>query len=242
MSDEPGAARTPGDRAGRVGLGPGEDDTRPPLTRSRIVLAALRLIDAQGLPALTMRALATELGVSPMALYNHVADKDELLDLTLDLILGEVECSTTEGDWLAQIRTLFCGFHHALSAHQHLTKVYCGTVKLGPHGMRITERTIGLLLQAGFSPLEAHDAFMTLYTYTVGLHQMGRITPDTSITGQDTADYYPPLPADQIASLRAGNPYLGGVHKPGLFEYGLDTLLAGLRARLDQAVGTPAGP
>jgi TetR/AcrR family transcriptional regulator, tetracycline repressor protein len=243
LTNEPSTSRARTSRASWVELDSLEDDTRPPpLTRARIVRAALRLIDTHGLPALTMRTLATELTVSPMALYNHVADKEELLDLTLDLMLGEVDCSAPDGDWLTQLRTLICNFHQALSAHHHLTKVYCGTVKIGPHGLAFTERVIRLLRQAGFSPSEADDAFMVLYTYTVGLHQMGRITPATSTTAHETTDDHPVLPTDQITSGEAVNPYLGGVHKPGRFEYGLDTLLAGLQTKIDQTVDTPPQP
>ena len=218
----------------------GDDDTRSPtLTRTRILRAALRLIDMQGLSALTMRALATELAVSPMALYNYVSDKEELLDLTLDLMLGEVDCSATDGNWLTKLRTLFCNFHQALSAHHHLTSVYCGTVKIGPHGLKITKRAIELLLQAGFSPPEAEDAFMTLYTYTVGLHQMGRVTLDASTTTTENTDDCSALSTDRAPFRSVVNPYLGGVHKPGRFEYGLDTLLAGLRIQRDQAASAP---
>ena len=243
LTNEPSTSQARTNRASWVGLDPREDDTRPPaLTRARIVRAALRLIDIHGLPALTMRTLATELTVSPMALYNHVAGKEELLDLTLDLMLGEVDCSATDGDWLTQLRTLICNFHQVLSAHQHLTKVYCGTVKIGPHGLKITERAIRLLRHAGFSPPEADDAFMTLHTYTVGLHQMGRIAPATDPNAHENADDHPALPTDQIPSVETVNPYLGGVRKPGRFEYGLDTLLAGLRTKLDQAVDAPPQP
>jgi AcrR family transcriptional regulator len=234
--DESSASRAGDDRAGWVGLDPSEDDRRPPaLTRARIVRAALRLIDTQGLSALTMRALATELAVSPMALYNYVADKEELLDLTLDLMLGEVDCSATGGNWVTKLRTLFCNFHQALSAHHHLTSAYCGAVKVGPHGLKITERAIELLLQAGFSQPEAEDAFMTLYTYTVGLHQVGNSTLGPSTTATENTDDYSALSTDRASSRNIVNPYLGGVHKPGRFEYGLDTLLAGLRTKRDQA-------
>lgn len=78
--------------------------------------------------------------------------------------------------------------------------------------------------------------------FTVGLHQMGRIAPDTSTTAHETADDHPALPADQIPSVKAVNPYLDGVRKPGRFEYGLDTLLAGLKTKLDQVVAAPPQP
>lgn len=221
-------------------MDPDEDATRPPpLTRARIVRAALRLVDEHGLTALTMRALATDLDVSPMALYNHVADKEELLDLMLDLMLGEVDCTETGGDWLTQLRTLVCSFHQALSAHHHLAQVYSNQVRIGPHGLRIIERAIELLLQAGFSHSDAASAFLTLYTYTVGRHQMGRIAPFPGRSAQDENEYYLALPPDQIPCIRAVRRHLGSVHRPGVFEFGLETLLAGLQRKLGVPEGCP---
>jgi AcrR family transcriptional regulator len=198
------------------------------------VRAALQLVDDKGLAALTMRALATELEVSTMALYNHVKDKDELVDLMVDLMLGEVDCSVTEGDWMAQLHALACSYHHALSAHEQLARVYSARVRIGPHGLTIIERAMSLLLQAGFSPPEAADAFFALYTYIVGFHQIGRTMPLAGSSSRDSGGFYKALPVEQIPSLRKVIPYLdlGGVHRPGGFEYGLDTLLVGLQARL----------
>ncbi|HEU0088330.1 MAG TPA: TetR/AcrR family transcriptional regulator C-terminal domain-containing protein [Pseudonocardiaceae bacterium] len=233
MTDQPSTSRSRSDRPIWVGVDPDEDDRRPPpLTRARIVRAALRLVDDQGISALTMRALATDLRVSPMALYNHVRDKDELLDLMLDLMLGEVDCSATDGDWLTQLRALVCSFHEVLSAHHHLARIYSAQVKIGPHGLCIIERAITLLLEAGFSRRDAADAFQTLYTYTVGLHLVGRVAPSTGPTAPDEAEYYDALPPEKIPSIQAVRAYLGNVHRRGLFEYGLDALLAGLQTKL----------
>ena len=233
MTDQPNASRTRSDRSTWVGVDPSEDATRPPpLTRPRIVRAALRLVDDRDLAALTMRALATELKVSPMALYNHVHDKEELLDLMLDLVLGEVDCSVTEGDWLAQLRALVCSFHQALSAHQQLAQVYSTRIRLGPNGLSIMERFVGLLLQAGFSRRDAADALLVFFTFTVGIHQMGSIAPFPGAAPQDEAEYYLALPREQIPAILAVSPHLGGAHQPGVFEYGLDTLLTGLHNKL----------
>ncbi|MGH3802071.1 MAG: TetR/AcrR family transcriptional regulator [Pseudonocardiaceae bacterium] len=233
MNDQPSASRGRSDPTTRVGVDPSNASLRPsPLSRARIVRAALRLVDEKGLPALTMRALATELEVSPMALYNHVRDKDKLVDLMVDLMLGEVDTSAAEGDWLTQLRSVVRSYHQTLAAHPQLARIYSGRVRIGPHGMLLIERTIGLLLQGGFSPSEASDAFFALFTYTTGFHQMGRIAPVRDTTSREETRYYPPLPAEQIPSITAVSRHLDGVHQPGRFDYGLDLLLAGLQTKV----------
>lgn len=242
MNDQPGASRGRAEPTTWVDVDPSKDYTRPPpLSRARIVRAALCLVDEKGLPALTMRALATELEVSPMALYNHVRDKEELVDLMVDLMLGEVDTSATEGDWLTQLRALVRSYHQALAAHHHLARAFSGRVRIGPHGLLIIERTIGLLLQGGFPPAEASDAFFALFTYTSGFQQMGRIAPMRDAAPGGEAEYYPPLPPEQIPAITTVSPHLDGVHRPGRFDYGLELLLAGLQAKLARAEGPSAG-
>ena len=237
--------RAPGraDPAAWVGIDPSQDYTRPPpLSRPRIVRTALGLVDEKGLAALTMRALATELEVSPMALYNHVQDKDELVDLMVDLMVAEVDTSVTEGDWLTQLRALVCSYHQALAAHQQLARVYSGRIRIGPHGLLVIERAIALLLEGGFAPSEASDAFFALFTYTAGFQQMGQIAPvRAGPTGQETG-YYPPLSSEQIPAITTVSPHLDGLHRPGRFDYGLDLLLAGLQAKAATAAETAAAP
>ncbi len=233
LTDQPSTSRIRPDRSTWVDVDPSKDYTRPPpLSRPRIVRAALQLVDEKGLAALTMRALATELEVSPMALYNHVRDKDELVDLMVDLMLGEVDCSATEGDWVTQLRALVCSYHHALAAHHQLARIYSARVRIGPHGLLVIERTIELLLQGGLSPTEAADAFFALYTYTAGFHQMGHIAPLRDITSQDEIGYYAALPPEQIPSIQAVSPNLSGAHRAGRFDYGLDLILAGLQTKV----------
>ncbi len=216
-----------------VGVDPSKDHTRPPpLSRSRIVRAALGLVDEKGLAALTMRALATELEVSPMALYNHVRDKDELVDLMVDLMLGEVDTSVTEGDWLTQLRALVCSYHQALAAHHELARAYSVRVRIGPYGLLLMERTVALLLEAGFSPSEASDAFFVLFIYTAGFQQIGHIVPRRDSATREETGYFPPLPPQQIPAITVVSPHLDGPHRPGRFDYGLDLLLAGLRVKM----------
>ncbi len=225
-----------------VGVDPSKDGTRPlPLSRPRVVRAALHLVDEKGLAALTMRALANELEASPMALYNHVRDKDELVDLMVDLMLGEVDTSATGGDWLTQLRALVRSYRQALVSHHQLARgAYSSRVRIGPNGLLIMERAIGLLLQGGFSSSEACDAFFALYTYTAGFQLMGHIAPMRDTTSGP--EYYPPLPSEQIPAITAVNQYLDGVHRPGRFDYGLELLLAGIQtkvARVEDAAAPP---
>ncbi|MGH3773102.1 MAG: TetR/AcrR family transcriptional regulator [Pseudonocardiaceae bacterium] len=240
MNEQPSASRGRGDPASWVSADPSTDHTRPPpLSRPRIVRTALRLVDEKGLAALTMRALATELEVSPMALYNHVRDKEELVDLMLDLMLGEVDTSVTDGDWLAQLRALVRSYHQAFAGHHQLARVFSDRVRIGPNGLLVIERTIGLLLQGGLSPAEASDAFFALFTYAAGFHQMGHIAPlRDAVTGEKT-EYYPPLPLERIPAITAVGPHLDGVRRPGRFDYGLDLLLAGLQSKLGGAAAAP---
>lgn len=240
MPDEPHAASARFERSTWIGVDPSEDQRqRPPLSRSRIVRAALRLVDDRGLEALTMRALAHELEVSPMALYNHVRDKDELVDLMVDLMLGEVDCTATEGGWVTQLRALVCSYHQVLSAHHALARVYSDKVRIGPHGLMIIERVLELLRGAGFSPSDTADGFLALFIYTVGFHQMGRIQPGNGPTPRDRAGYYEALPREQIPWVTALAPYLGSPRRQETFEYGLDVLLAGLCAKLTATTAAP---
>jgi AcrR family transcriptional regulator len=217
--DQPRTSQSRVDRPSWVGIDPSHDEIpRLPLTCPRVVRTALRLVDEHGLPALTMRALATELQVTPMALYKHVRDKDELIDLMVDLMLGEVDLSTITGDWVTQLRALGCAIHHVLTAHPALARVYSTHVRVGPHSLRIMERGLALLLEAGFSAPQAAHAFFALFTYITGYHQIGRVDPRD----------YSALPPEQIPSITTITPHLSGIHQHGQFEYGLDTLLTGL--------------
>jgi AcrR family transcriptional regulator len=242
VSEPSSTARARSTQPGWVNLDPNQDKKRrPPLSGPQIVRVALRLADEHGLGALTMRALAQELKVSTMALYNHVHDKEELVDLMVDLMLGEVDCSPSPGDWLAQLRTVICSYHQVLARHCGLARIYASRVRIGPHGLLVMERILRLLLEAGFSPAEAADAFFALFTYSVGYHQMGHVDPMHTATPEEKLGYYSALPANRIPTVTALARHLSGVHQSGRFEYGLDTLLAGLAATLPTTT-TPAQP
>ncbi|HUP16880.1 MAG TPA: TetR family transcriptional regulator, partial [Acidimicrobiia bacterium] len=90
---------------------------RVPLTRERVLRAAMTLADKGGIESLSMRKLGLALGVEAMSLYNHVANKDEILDGIVDLVAGEVEVPATEGDWKAAVRQSAISTHEVLLRH-----------------------------------------------------------------------------------------------------------------------------
>jgi hypothetical protein len=123
----------------------------------------------------------------------------------VDLMVGEVDLFTLAGDWATQLRALGCSIHHVLAEHPALAQVYSTQVRIGPHSLQIMERGLKLLLQAGFCPPEAADAFFALFTYTAGYHQMGRVDPRDSSLFQ--------VGARDGRGLRATDPAILGVSR-----------------------------
>ena len=114
---------------------------RAALTRRRIVLAALQLVETHGLDALTMRRVAAALQVTPMSLYNHVCDKAELVDLMVDFIIGDVvEAAAKDvGDWECRLRKLVERNYQMWREHPGFVKVYTEGVTMGPNGLANVE-------------------------------------------------------------------------------------------------------
>lgn len=212
---------------------------RPALSLERVVRTALRMADAGGLPVLTMRALANELSVTPMALYTYVRGKEELLDLMADFVLGQVDRSGVAGDWVAQLRALAASYHQVLHAHAGLAQVFGDGVTLGPSGMLVMERALEILLGAGFPPRPALGAFHALYHYTLGFHVVRRdFPPGVSVGSQPDLADYPALARvagvapHEIPCILSASGHLDDATIEETFQFGLDLLLEGLRAGL----------
>lgn len=140
---------------------------RGPLSRDRVLRAAMVLADRDGLTALTMRGLGQELGVEAMSLYKHVANKDEVLDGLAELVLGEFDLPADDSPWREAMR------RRAFSARAALTRHPWGTVVLsrsrpGPAMLRNLDSVIGSLRRAGFSLALAAQAFSLLDSYVYG--------------------------------------------------------------------------
>ena len=214
---------------------------RPALSVRRVVEAAVGVADEHGLDALSIRQLAKELGVTPMAIYGHVANKEQLLDLMLDFVLGEVDVDHRELAPLDAARATIVSYNQVLERHRGMARIYAGAVRIGPNGLRVVDAILGHLMAAGFSAEQAAHAFRALYTYVMGHSQAGRVLPhDAAGDGPPgPPGFFRALPEAEAPHAHAAAPYLfEATTREERFERGLDLMLAGLRAE----PGTGGGP
>ena len=124
---------------------------RTPLSKERVLHAAIELADAEGIDALSMRRLAKELGVEAMSLYNHVANKDEILAGILDLVASEFELPSDTGDWKTAMRRHAISSRDALLRHRWATSLWMSAQGGGTARLRNSDWMLRTLREAGFS-------------------------------------------------------------------------------------------
>lgn len=207
----------------------------PQLDRERVVARALEIVDAEGTAALSFRRLADDLGVTPMALYWHVADKAELLELVGHRVLAEVVIPEPAGSWTDQLRAIHRAMFTSFLRHHNAAEVLAGRARFGPGGLAAFERILGILLEAGFSPEAAFDAYQSLYLFTLGFLTTSTRTPAFIAEQRQGAEYMLSLPADRFPSIRAVTPVIGRRSLEEQLELGLDVVIAGIAARLGPA-------
>jgi AcrR family transcriptional regulator len=194
---------------------------------------AIKLADEGGIESLSMRNVAAELGVYPMALYNHFANKDDLLDAMVDLIYAEIGISAGGSDWKAAMRQQASSIREVLARHRWALGVIQSRVHPGPANMRYHDMVIRALRQAGFSVEMAVHAFTVLDSFIFGFALQEQTLPfestdqvdelATAILSQFPADDYPYL-AETVAQ-HVGKP---GYDFASEFDFGLDLILTGL--------------
>lgn len=208
--------------------------TRTGLTREQVAQAALELADADGLEALSMRALAERLGVGTMTLYGYFRNKEELLDAVVDSAVADADGAELEGDWRQQLREHVMGARRSLLRHPSLVELRVRRPVLRPEALRFSETALGILRGAGFDVREGPAAFRLLFTYTFGFAALS--PAETTEADRRAAlaalavlppDEYPALTEAREGATRA----MGG---EDVFEYGLDRILDGLEARLSR--------
>ena len=204
----------------------------PQLDRGRIVARALEIVDADGVDGLSLRRLADDLGVTPMSLYWHVADKAELLELVGHRVLDEVEIPERAGTWADQLRDVHRAMFTAFLRHRNAAEVVAGRARFGPAGLAAFERILVILLDAGFTPEAAFDAYQSLYLFTLGFLATSTRTPEFIAAQRQGAAYMLTLPEDRFPGIRAVAPVIGRRAPEEQLEIGLDVVITGIAARL----------
>jgi AcrR family transcriptional regulator len=212
---------------------------RTPLSRERVLRAAVALADERGTEELTMRKLAKELGVEAMSLYNHVTSKGDLLDGMIDLIFSEIDSPAVGGDWKAELRKRAVSTRAALLRHRWAVGEMEGRTNHGPSNMKVHDAVLGCLRAAGFSiemtvhAMSVQDAY--IYGFALQQTDMSSQTPEdfAAEAQRQMVDY-----ADALADYPHLVEVVGGyVAKAGYdydreFLFGLDVILDALERLL----------
>ena len=214
---------------------------RAPLSRDRVLRTALRLVDDGGLPALSMRKLALELGVEVMSLYYHVKNKDEILTGILGMVLSEMEPPKAGRDPMRAIRASAVARHDTLRRHPWVNEVTNAPDRVTPAQLVYMEALLSTLREAGFSPRMTHHAYHILESHIVGstLWEAGIAAaipkgklPDLAKTVMER------LPVEQFPYTHEHiQQHVGKLAKgdQNPFEFGLDLILEGLERLRGQA-------
>lgn len=202
---------------------------RVPLSRERILSAALALADEGGAEGVSMRKVGQVLGVEAMSLYKHVADKEAILDGIADLVMDEVEVPSPDLDWRTSVRRSAISAHEAIRRHPWAGLVLESRLNPGPARLRYLDAVVGVLRGAGFDTATVARAFMAIDSHTYGFTMQELALPFDAASAPGVAgemaarvfaDGYPNLAA--MAELAMSGAQLLD------FEFGLDLLLDGL--------------
>jgi AcrR family transcriptional regulator len=205
---------------------------REPLTRERVLDAAVKLADQGGIESLSMRKLGQELGVEAMALYYHFASKDEVLDGSVDLVFSEIDLPASGADWKTAMRQRAISVRDVLSRHRWAIGLMESRANPGPANLRHHDAVIGSLRAAGFDMEMTAHAYSLLdsYIYGFALTKMNLPFDTSQEIAQVAQSLLQPFPLDEYPNLE--QMVTEHVMKPGYdygdeFEYGLDVILDG---------------
>jgi AcrR family transcriptional regulator len=215
---------------------PGTEPRRR-LSRDLVLHAAIAHADAGGLEALTMRQLAEMLEVAPMALYRHIANKDDLIDAMVDVVFSEIGLPSGGADWRTAMRQRAISLRDVLLRHRWAVGLMESRRSPGPANLRHHDAVIGKLRAAGFDIAMAAHAYSLLdsYIYGFALTKMNLPFRTSEEIGEVAESMLQPFPANEYPNLV--EMLAEHVMKPGYdygdeFEYGLDVILDGLERDL----------
>ena len=203
---------------------------RKPLSRERILAAALEVVDEQGIEALSMRKLGQSLGYEAMSLYNHVANKDDLLDGILDLVLAEMEPPAPDGG-LPAIRASALSAHEALKRHPWAATMLMSAARIRPARIQYMEALLASLRNTGLSAETTYHAYHVLDAHIIGFSLWASTHGKMPDNIEDVRAWFDEMiPVATLPHLHEhGLQHLddGPHHDVSAFEFALDLLLGG---------------
>ena len=208
-------------------------ERRIPLTRGRVLRAAIALADTGGLETLTMRKLGQELDVGPMALYRHVANKDDMVDGIVDLVFSEIDLPASGADWRTAMRERAMSVSEAMSRHRWAVGLMESRANPGPANLRHHDAVIGSLRAAGFDMAMAAHAYSLLDSYIYGFAQTQMNLPfestaDIAEVAQEMLQPFPLNAYPNLAAFITEHAMKPDYDYANEFEFGLDLILDGL--------------
>jgi len=208
---------------------------RTPLSPARITDAAVALADRDGIEAVTMRSVALKLRVEAMSLYNHVANKEALLDAMVERVVGDFEWPATDGDWKGELRRRALSAHQVLLTHPWASLLILSRVNIGPAMLGHVDATIGCLRGAGFSWAMTDHAWNAIDNHVHGFTLQKLNFPFESAEYAAVAsEYLPMVPAETYPHLNGMTREVAAARHDGVqdFEFGLSLILDGLERQL----------
>ncbi len=206
---------------------------RDPLTRDRVLRAAVELADEAGIAPLSMRKLAQELGVVPMALYKHVTNKEELLDGMVDAVVGEIDAPARGADWKTAVRQRILSARQVLLRHPWAAQVITSRTRPTPALLAYLDSMIGMFRTGGFSADLTHHVMHAMGGRLLGFTQdLFDDSPTADAEGRaampaDMATAYPHI-AEMAGMTHDQASVVGqGCDSQAEFEFALDLLLDG---------------
>jgi AcrR family transcriptional regulator len=212
-------------------------DRRAPLTKERVLQAAVELADRDGIEALSMRKLGQELSVDAMALYRHVRNKDDILDGIVDAVIAEIDVPVSDGDWKSALRAQSVAARQVMLRHPWAPRAIVDRTTTSPIMLAYIESVLAKLADGGFSVEMAHHALHVLGSRILGFTQdpfedstdPAPSPEESAAFARAMADRFPRI-ADLAMSVRHGGA-LGPCDDDVEFEFSLDLILDGLERR-----------
>ncbi|WP_418957957.1 TetR/AcrR family transcriptional regulator [Streptomyces tritici] len=233
-------------RAARSGGGPAG------LDRDRIVAASVRMLDEEGLAKLSMRRLATELGVTAMSLYWYVDTKDDIIEYAIDTVYGEVDLTAVDaaGGWRERIRALALGYRRMLVRHPWMSAVAGQYLNIGPNAIAVGTKIQEAIRETGLPITRQPSAMSAVFQFVYGYGTIeGQFSRVAQQAGMSQDDYY----TDSIKAFREDEQFMDALE--GMtdilderqshgsvdqiwdrdFDYALDVLIAGIEVMVERS-------